>query len=143
MTTSRLRRLTLSALTLATLPRGARASELTADQRTRFAARALALRDEAIRRGDQPYGAVVVKDGRIVGEGVSAVITRSDPDAHAERLALRAAQAYLGTAALAGCVLFGSARACPLCESAAARAGIARLYHGVEAIDGGVPKLVL
>ena len=39
------------------------------------AERALALRDEAVRRGDQPYGAVVVKDGRIVGEGVSAVVT--------------------------------------------------------------------
>lgn len=106
----------------------------------RFAARALALRDEAIRRGDQPYGAVVVLDGRIVGEGVSAVITRRDPDAHAERLALRDALAHTGRSSLAGALLYGSSRACGLCEAAARRAGIARMFHGADAIDDGPPR---
>ncbi|MEO6564938.1 MAG: hypothetical protein ABIO63_02795, partial [Casimicrobiaceae bacterium] len=54
-----------------------------------FAARAQALRALAIARGDQPYGAVVVKASLIVGEGVSAVITDRDPTAHAEMQAIR------------------------------------------------------
>ncbi|MBK7591514.1 MAG: hypothetical protein IPI27_09425 [Betaproteobacteria bacterium] len=62
-----------------------------------FAARAEALRQLAIARGDQPYGAVVVKGGRIVGEGVSAVVTDADPTAHAERQAIRDAQRRAGT----------------------------------------------
>jgi tRNA(Arg) A34 adenosine deaminase TadA len=109
-------------------------------ERAAFAARAMALRDEAIRRGDQPYGAVVVKDGAIVGEGVSAVLALRDPDAHAERLALADARRRLRTVDLAGCELYGSARACAACEAAAARAGIARMYHGAAATDGGVPR---
>lgn len=111
-----------------------------AGERAPFAARALALRDEAIRRGDQPYGAVVVKDGAVVGEGVSAVVTRRDPDAHAERLALADALRRLSTSDLAGCELYGSARACAVCEAAAARAGIARMYYGAAATDAGAPR---
>lgn len=102
--------------------------------------RALALRDEAVRRGDQPYGAVVVRDGRIVGEGVSAVVTSRDPDAHAERVALRDAAARLGTDDLSGCVLVGGARACSACATAAHRARIARLWHGRPPIDDGPPR---
>jgi tRNA(adenine34) deaminase len=104
------------------------------------AARALTLRDEAIRQGDQPYGAVVVMDGRIVGEGVSAVVTARDPDAHAERVALRDASTRLGASNLAGAVLVGSSRACSACEKAASRAGISRLYHGPAPVDDGPPR---
>ena len=111
-----------------------------AGERAAFAARAMALRDEAIRRGDQPYGAVVVKDGAIVGEGVSAVVTLRDPDAHAERVALADARRRLGAADLAGCELYGSARACAVCEAAAARNRIARMYFGVGATDAGAPR---
>lgn len=108
-------------------------------QRLQFAARALALRDEAVRQGDQPYGAVVVREGVIVGEGVSAVIRRADSNAHAERLALAAALARLGTADLAGCALFGSARACSRCEAEAARLRIAFMYFGADATPAGAP----
>ena len=109
-------------------------------ERAAFAARALALSDEAIRRGDQPFGAVVVKDGTIVGEGVSAVVTLRDPDAHAERVALADARRRLGAVDLAGCELYGSARACPVCEAAAARNRIARMYFGAGATDAGKPR---
>lgn len=105
------------------------------------AARALALRDEAIRLGDQPYGAVVLLEGRIVGEGVSAVVRMRDPSAHAERLALRDAASRLGRADLAGAMLVGSSRACAACSDAASRAGIVRLFHGAEAEDDGPPRL--
>ena len=76
----------------------------------------------------------------MVGEGVSAVVALRDPDAHAERLALADALRRLRTVDLAGCVLYGSARACAACEAAAARAGIARMYYGAAATDAGVPR---
>ncbi|MFO1281729.1 MAG: deaminase [Burkholderiales bacterium] len=105
-----------------------------------FAARAMALRDEAVRRGDQPYGAVVVMGDRIVGEGVSAVIARGDTDAHAERLAIADARRRLGTADLDGARIYGSSPACAACRAAARDARIARLYHGAAATDDGPPS---
>lgn len=104
------------------------------------ARRARELRDEAVRRGDQPYGAVVVKDGRIVGEGVSAVVTSRDPDAHAERVAMRDAATRLRTTELSGCELVGSSRACAACSDAAHRARIARCWHGEPPLDDGPPR---
>jgi Cytidine and deoxycytidylate deaminase zinc-binding region len=61
------------------------------DEKTKagFIARARALRDQAVREGDQAYGAVVVRDGTIVGEGRNYVVLHSDPTAHAELLAVR------------------------------------------------------
>jgi guanine deaminase len=109
--------------------------------RAAFAARALALRDEAVRRGDQPYGALVVRKGEIVGEGVSAVITDRDPTAHAEMVAIRAAARRLASRDLGECELFGSSRACPMCEAAAYWANIGRMFHGSEAVDAGPPRL--
>lgn len=109
--------------------------------RVEFAARALANRDEAVRRGDQAYGAVVVRDGTIVGEGVSAVLTTPDPTAHAEIVAIRDAARRLGSGDLAGCELYGSARACPMCEAAAYWARISRMFVGRDADDAGAPRL--
>ncbi len=99
------------------------------------------LRDEAARAGDQPYGAVVVKDGRIVGEAPSRVVTARDPTAHAEMEAIRDAARKLGTRHLSGCDLYGSSPACRMCEAAAYWAGIARLFHGAEAAGGRPPQL--
>lgn len=98
------------------------------EDRRRFIARAFELRAEAQRRGDQPFGAVVVKDGKIVGEGVSAVLTRPDPTAHGEIEAIRDAALRLGTRDLSGAELYSSFRPCPMCEAAAAWAGIARMW---------------
>jgi tRNA(Arg) A34 adenosine deaminase TadA len=112
-----------------------------ARNRAAFAARALALRDEAVRRGDQPYGAVVVRNGEIVGEGVSAVITDRDPTAHAEMVAIRAAARRLASRDLGDCELYGSSRACPMCEAAAYWANIGRMFHGSEPVDAGLPRL--
>jgi len=90
--------------------------------------RARTMRDMAVRRGDQAYGAVVADaQGRIVAEAPSRVVTLEDNDAHAERQALLAAQHALRREDLGGLVLVGSSRACALCERAAARAGVARL----------------
>lgn len=67
-----------------------------------FAARALSLRDRALASGDQGFGAVVVREGRIVGEAPSRVITAKDPTAHAEMEAIRDAARRLGTRDLSG-----------------------------------------
>ena len=106
-----------------------------------FAARATALRDAAVAAGDQPYGAVIVKDNRIVGEAPSRAVTNRDPTAHAEMEAIRDAARRLGTRDLSGAEMYGSARACPMCAAAAAWAGIGRLHFGPEPTDGGVPRL--
>lgn len=101
-------------------------------------ARAHTLRDEAVRAGDQPYGAVVWHEGRIVGEAPSRVITSGSIDAHAEREALRDALQRLRRHDLAGALLVSTSRPCALCESAAARVGIARMVFG-DGQDGGPP----
>jgi len=99
----------------------------------RFAQRAAELRDEAVRSGDQPYGAVVVKDGKIVGEAPSRVVTAKDPTAHAEMEAIRDAARRLGTRDLSGCELYGSSPACRMCEAAAYWANISRMHPGNRA----------
>ena len=105
-----------------------------------FLAHAFAMRDLALRRGDQPYGAVVVKDGRIVGQSPSRVVTGKDPTAHAETEAIRDAARRLGTRNLGGCVLFSSSPPCAMCETAAYWASVDRMVHGSSGTDGGRPK---
>ncbi len=80
--------------------------------------------------GDQPYGAVLVLEGALVGEGPSRVVQRQDPDAHAEREAIRDAQRRLGRASLAGATLYSTSRPCASCEAAALRAGVRRWVWG-------------
>ena len=90
--------------------------------------------------GDQPYGAVLVKDGAVVGEGPSRVVKNRDQNAHAEREAIRDAQRRLGTQTLQGTVLYSTSRPCNLCEEAAGRAGVGRMYFGPQLADAGIPK---
>jgi tRNA(Arg) A34 adenosine deaminase TadA len=104
-------------------------------------ARALAMRDEARASGDQAYGAVVVLDGTIVAATPSRVVVDGDPTAHAEMTALRAAAHALGRADLAGSMLYSTSKPCPMCEAAAAWAGIARMVHGDALTDAGPPRL--
>ena len=110
-------------------------------ERERFMARAFELRRIAVERGDQPFGAVVVRDGRVVGEGVSAVLTAPDPTAHGEVEAIRDAARRLGTPRLTGSELYTTFRPCPMCETAAYWAGVARVYHGEGITDAGPPRL--
>lgn len=102
--------------------------------------RARALRDAAVRAGDQPYGAVVLRGDQIVGESPSRVVTANDPAAHAEREALKDALRRTGGTDLAGCVLVSTSRPCRLCEAAAAQARIARMVHGDALTDAGPPS---
>lgn len=79
------------------------------------------------RREGGPFGAVVVRNGEIVGEGWNRVIATNDPTAHAEVVAIRAACQKLGSFHLADCVLYASSEPCPMCLSAAYWARISRI----------------
>jgi tRNA(Arg) A34 adenosine deaminase TadA len=109
--------------------------------RAAFMQRAVELRRRAVDQGDQPFGAVIVRGGRIVGEGVSAVLTTPDPTAHAEIQAIRDAARRLRTPDLSGCEMYGTSRACPMCQAGAYWARIAHLWYGESIIDGGAPRL--
>jgi tRNA(Arg) A34 adenosine deaminase TadA len=109
--------------------------------REAFMKRAFEMRRLAVERGDQPYGAVIVKADRIVGEGASAVVTEDDPTAHAEMVAIRDAARRLGSRDLSGCEMYGTSQACPMCEAAAYWARVTRLLHGATIVDAGPPHL--
>ena len=109
--------------------------------REAFMERAFQMRRLAVERGDQPYGAVIVKADRIVGEGASAVVTDDDPTAHAEMVGIRDAARRLGSRDLSGCEMYGTAPACPMCEAAAYWARISRLLHVATIVDAGPPRL--
>ena len=91
--------------------------------------------------GDQSYGAVLVAGGAVVGQGPSRVVKDGNPDAHAERVAILDAQRRLGRENLAGSVLYSTSRPCSLCEAAAFRAGVSRMYFGQPLADAGSPSL--
>ena len=90
--------------------------------------------------GDQPYGAVLVLDGTLVGEGPSRVVKSGNNDAHAEREAIRDAQRRLGRKELPGAILYSTSRPCRFCEAAAAEAKVSRMYFGPTLISAGVPR---
>jgi tRNA(adenine34) deaminase len=100
-------------------------------------ARALELAREAAGAGEVPVGAVVVRDGAILGEGHNAPRALADPTAHAEVLALRRAAALLGNERLDGCELWVTLEPCAMCAGAIAHARIARLYYGAADPKGG------
>ena len=102
-------------------------------------AAAFALRDQAVAAGDQPYGAVVARDGAIVGWGPSRVRERGEWVGHAEREAIRDAQRRLGSEDLSGCVMVSTSRPCASCQRAAAQARLARMYYGPDGTDAGRP----
>ena len=82
-----------------------------------------------------PFGAVVVKDGKIVGRGHNEVIKNNDPTCHGEMQAIRDACRNLGTYDLSGCDLYTSAQPCPMCLSAIIWANIKTVYYGNTAED--------
>lgn len=82
-----------------------------------------------------PFGAIIVREGRIVAQAVNTVTRDNDPTAHAEVNAIRAAGQILGTFDLAGCELYTSCEPCPMCLSAIYWARIDRIYYGCTAED--------
>ncbi|QZH76294.1 MAG: nucleoside deaminase [Erythrobacter sp.] len=99
--------------------------------------RALELAREAAAAGEVPVGAVVVKDGAVLGEGYNLTRTQADPTAHAEVVAIRRAAAVLGSERLSGCDLFVTLEPCAMCAGAISHARIGRLYYAASDPKGG------
>ncbi len=93
--------------------------------------------------GEVPVGAVVVKDGEIIGRGYNAPISRHDPSAHAEMLALRDAAQHIGNYRLVGCELFVTLEPCLMCAGAIMHARIARVVYGASDLKTGACGSVL
>lgn len=104
----------------------------------KFMRRAIELSTRALETpGARPYGAVVVEDGKIVGEGLNQSGTNFDPTSHGEVEAIRDACAKLKTTDLSGCELYTSCEPCPLCVSAMMIAGIGQLYYAASLEQSG------
>ena len=87
--------------------------------------------------GEVPVGAIVVRDGAVLGTGRNRMRTDNDPTAHAEMVALRAAAAALGDWRLDGCDLWVTLEPCAMCAGAIALARVSRLYFGAADPKGG------
>jgi len=103
----------------------------------RYLLRAIELGREAAAAGGGPFGAVVVRGDQVVGEGRNESLPRSDPTAHAELLAIRAAGAALGRRDLSDCVLYSSAEPCPMCLAACYWASIPTVIYSASSADAG------
>ncbi|MGB7540662.1 MAG: tRNA adenosine(34) deaminase TadA [Burkholderiales bacterium] len=101
-------------------------------QDERFMREALALAREAAAAGEVPVGALVVKEGNVIGRGFNAPISSHDPTAHAEIRALRQAAAELGNYRLAGCSLYVTLEPCAMCSGAIMHARIDRVVFGAS-----------
>ena len=101
-----------------------------------FMREAITLSIEKMKAGEGgPFGAVVIKDGEIVGRGWNRVTSANDPTAHAEVMAIRDACANLNTFELSGCELYASCEPCPMCLSAIYWARLDKLYYAATRAD--------
>jgi len=95
-----------------------------------FMLQALELAHEAAKNNEVPVGAIVVKDGIVIGFGSNAPIGLNDPTAHAEIVAMRQAAAYLSNYRLVDCTLYVTLEPCPMCSGAIQHARIKKLVYG-------------
>ena len=100
------------------------------DNNERFMRRAVALSIENVKKGGGPFGAVIVKDDKIIATGVNRVTANNDPTAHAEVTAIRKAAKKLGTFDLSGCAIYTSCEPCPMCLGAIYWAHLDKIYFG-------------
>ena len=108
-----------------------------------FMQQALALAREAWGAGEVPVGAVAVLDGAIIGYGFNAPISRHDPSAHAEMMALRDAAQKMGNYRLPGVTLYVTLEPCVMCAGAIMHARVARLVFGAADLKTGAAGSVV
>lgn len=99
--------------------------------------RCLELARAALEAGETPVGALVLRDGVILGEGREETRTLLDPSAHAEVQAIRAACRTLGSPDLSGCTLYTTVEPCVLCAYVIRRAGLSRVVYGIPTGQAG------
>jgi tRNA(adenine34) deaminase len=93
---------------------------------------ALELAQKAAQSGEVPVGAILVKNGEIIGRGANAPISTNDPSAHAEIIAIRDAAKHLENYRLVDCTLYVTLEPCAMCTGAIQHARIARLVYGAN-----------
>ena len=98
----------------------------------KFMQLALDLATQAALNGEVPVGAIVLKDGVVIGRGSNAPVGLHDPTAHAEIIAMREAATYLGNYRLVDCTLYVTLEPCAMCSGAMQHARIARLVYGAS-----------
>jgi tRNA(adenine34) deaminase len=103
-----------------------------------FMQKALAQADAAEKRGEVPVGAVVVREGRVIGRAGNAPIGDNDPSAHAEIKALRRAGKKAGEYRLNGCELYVTLEPCLMCYGAMVQARVAKLFYGTGDPKNGI-----
>ena len=109
---------------------------MDADPHLAFMRHAVRLSAERMRQGSGgPFGAIIVKDNRIIAEGWNSVTSTNDPTAHAEITAIRAACASLAMFSLKGCDIYTSCEPCPMCLSAIYWARLDRIYFANSRAD--------
>lgn len=104
---------------------------------TEFMKRAIELSSKNIEAGGGPFGAVIVKDGKIIGEGSNKVTLKNDPTAHAEVEAIRDACKNLNHFDLTGAEIYTSCEPCPMCLSAVYWARLSKIYFANTKSDAG------
>jgi tRNA(Arg) A34 adenosine deaminase TadA len=105
-----------------------------------FLSEAIRLAVESVAAGGGPFGAVIVKEGRIIARGTNRVTLSNDPTAHAEIVAIREAGRALADYRLSGCVLYTSCEPCPMCLSACYWSRLSEIIYAgsqSEAASGG------
>lgn len=105
------------------------------DSNKKFMRKAIALSIDNVQNGGGPFGAVIVKDGKIIATGVNGVTRHNDPTAHAEVTAIRKAAKKLGTFNLEGCEIYTSCEPCPMCLGAVYWARLDKMYYGNTKTD--------
>jgi tRNA(adenine34) deaminase len=118
-------------------------SDRSSDSDSAYMREALSLAREAGACGEVPVGAVVVRNGEIVGRGFNRPISAADPTAHAEVMALRDAAARIGNYRLVDCTLYVTLEPCIMCAGAIMHARIARVVFGARDPKTGVCGSVL
>ncbi|SDY96995.1 tRNA(Arg) A34 adenosine deaminase TadA [Lysobacter sp. yr284] len=101
-----------------------------------FMREALALARANAAAGGRPFGAVLVRDGRVLARAVNRILDTGDPTAHAELLAIREAAHALGLTRLESCTIYASGHPCPMCLAAMHLAGIEAAYYAYSNEDG-------
>lgn len=106
------------------------------EDKKRFMMEAIKMAENNINNGNGgPFGAVVVKDSKIISAAGNRVTSTNDPTAHAEIIAIREACEVLNTFDLSGCEIFASCEPCPMCLGAIMWARIEKLYYAADRID--------
>ena len=105
------------------------------DNHTEYMLKAISLSKDNIKKGGGPFGAVIVKDNKIISAAANSVTNDNDPTAHAEINAIRQASKELNTFDLSGCVIYTSCEPCPMCLGAIYWAHIDKVFYANTKAD--------